>query len=79
MVHAVEKDVGIAGHHLDVLGRHAVGLGDHLGFIVANDHLAVVLPGLAGEVGARQDLQQPLHLFHRVARELFRIGDEDGG
>src|SRR6185503_6205943 len=77
--HAVEKDVGIARHHLDVLGRHAVGLCYHLGFIVADDHLAVVLPGLAGEVGARQDLQQPLDLFHGVARKLFRIGDENGG
>jgi hypothetical protein len=44
------RKTSVTGHHLDVLRRHAVGLNDHLAFIVADDHLAVVLPGMAGEV-----------------------------
>ena len=78
VLHAVEEHVRIARHHLHVLGGDAVGLGDHLGLVGADDHLAVILPGLAGRVGGREDLQQPLDLRHGVARELLGIGDQHG-
>ncbi len=60
-----------------MLGGDTVGFAHHLGLVVADDDLAEILPCLAGEIGARQDFQQPLHFAHGVARELFRIGDED--
>ena len=40
ILHFVEEHIRIAGHHLHVLGRDAVRLVDHLGFAVADDHLA---------------------------------------
>ena len=51
----------------------------HLGLAVADDHLAIVLPGLPRGIGGRQDFEEPLDLVHGVARELLRIGEQHGG
>ncbi len=76
--HVGEEIIGIAGHHLYVLGGDAVGLVHHLLLAVADDHLAEIRPGLAGRIRGRKDLQQPLHPGHGVARELLRIGQQHG-
>ena len=74
-----EEVVRVARHHLHVLGGDAVGLAHHLVLVVADDHLAIVLPGLPRGIGGRQDFEEPLDLVHGVARELLRIGEQDGG
>jgi hypothetical protein len=51
----LEEVVGVARHHLHVLGGDAVGLLQHLLVAVADDHLAVVAPGLPAIVGGGQD------------------------
>jgi hypothetical protein len=39
-------------------GGSAIRLGDHLGLVGADDHLAEILPGLAGSIGGREDAQR---------------------
>src|SRR5437764_9082343 len=46
--HVVEEEIGIARHHLYVLGGDAVRLPDHFVVVLANDHGAVIVPGLPG-------------------------------
>ena len=62
-----------------MLGRDAVGLAHHFGLVVADDDFAEIGPRLAGDIGGRQDRQQPLDLGHGVARELLGIGEQDRG
>ena len=56
-----------------------LGLLQHLVIAVADDHFAVVAPGLAGDAGRRKDVQQALHLGQGGACQALRVGDEDGG
>src|SRR3712207_9049172 len=50
--HGAEEEVVVAGHDLDVLGGDAVRLARHLlQPAVAQDDLAVVVPGAAGDLG----------------------------
>ena len=60
-----------------MFGGDAVGLAHHLVLVLAHDDLAEIRPCLAGGVGGRQDLQDPLHLGHGVARELLGVGEQD--
>src|SRR3546814_20970663 len=53
-----QEVIGIAGHHLDMLGGDLVGDRHHLCIAVGDDHLAEILPRLAGMVGGGQDGQQ---------------------
>jgi hypothetical protein len=74
-----EEIIGIARHHLHMLGSDAVRLAHHLVETFAHDHFAEIRPRLAGSVGGRKNGEEPLDLAQRVASKLFRIGDEDRG
>ena len=78
--HGAEEEVVVARHDLHVLAGDAVGLARHLlQPAVAEDDLAVVVPGAAGDLGRGQDAEQPLHLRHRLARQPLVVGQQDGG
>src|SRR6202048_3018819 len=79
VAHVRQKIIGIARHHLHVLGGDAVGLAHHLVESFAHDHLAEVRPCLAGDLGGGKDCEQPLEFAQGVACKLFGIGDEDRG
>jgi hypothetical protein len=71
ILHVGEEIIGIARHHLHVLGGDAVGLAHHFGVVLAHDDLAEIRPGLASGVGGGKDREQPLDLVHGVAGELL--------
>ena len=50
----IQEPARLAGQHLHVLGGDAVGFGNQFLVGVAQDDLAVVAPGHAGDVGGRQ-------------------------
>ena len=60
-----------------MLGGDAVGLGDHLVLVGAQDDLAVVAPRDPGDIGGRQHRQLPLDLGDRGMRQLLRGGQQD--
>src|SRR3546814_6093965 len=57
--HMGQEVIGIAGHHLDMLGGDLVGDRHHLCIAVGDDHLAEILPRLAGMVGGRSEAHTP--------------------
>ena len=67
----LRNTVRVARHHLHVLGRDAVGLRDHLGLVGADDHLAVILPRLAGEIGASGRIFSSRSTSAMVSRASF--------
>ena len=74
--HALEEVVRVARHDLYMLGGQFVGLGQHFLVAVADDHLAIDLPGLAGDGCRRQDLELAFDLSHGVARQCFGGGQK---
>ena len=76
---ALEEEVVVRGHHLDVLRGDLVGDQGHLLEVVGDDHLAVVAPGLARDLAGRQQLQLALDLGHGRPREVLGGRQQDRG
>ena len=60
-----------------MLGGDAVGLGDHLVVIGAQDDLAEIAPRDPGDIGGRQGLELARDFGDDLVRELFRGGQQD--
>ena len=72
VLHVLQKVIGVARHHLHVLGGDAVGLAQHLLDVLADDHLTHVRPGPTRGIGGGEDLEQPLDLRHAWHAPAFR-------
>ena len=74
--HAIQEVIRVTGHHLHMLGGELVGLGQHFLIAVADDDLAIDLPGLAGNGSSGQYLELALDFGHGVAGQFFRGGQQ---
>ena len=82
VVHVLQEVIRVLRHDLYVLARNTIGLGEHFLLGIAKDDLAIVLPGLACDVGGLQRLELLLDLF-RGGEDVdhftvgFTLGDYD--